>query len=72
MDDYSRAMRVFLLKDKSETFKCVVNTQLGVLIQRVRSENGSGFTNEPLQKFFAIKEIIHAKSHSTTKWSRKA
>ena len=72
MDDYSRALRVFLLKGESETFKCVVNTQLGVLIQRVRSENGSGFTNETFQKFFAIKEIIHEKSYSRTKCSRKA
>jgi len=61
-------MWVYLLKDKHETFKCLVNfwsmvhTQFGVLIQRVRNDNGGEFTNKPLTKFFSTKGIIHETS----------
>ena len=60
VDDYSRAMWVFLLKDKSETYKCLVNfwdckvkTQFDFQIQRVRSDNGAEFTKKK-----AIKGIL--------------
>ena len=61
-------MWVYLLKDKTKTSKCpmnfwsMVNTQFAVLIQQVRSDNGSEFTNGPLQEFFATKGIIHKSS----------
>jgi len=76
MDDYSRAVWVFLLKDKGETFKCLMNfwsmldTHFCVLIQRVGSDNGREFYNGPLKEFFAQKgkyswNIVHG--HSTIK-----
>ena len=55
---------MFLLKDKTETYKCLVNfwsmvqTQFGVQIQRVRSGNGTKFTNGPLKTFFSEKRVI--------------
>jgi len=78
VDDYSRGMWMYLLKDKSETFKCLVNfwsmanIQFGALIQQVRSDNGSDFTNSPLKEFFATKGIIHEtflRRYCATEWA---
>jgi len=55
VDDFSRAIWVFLLKHKEETLKCLedfwsmVETQFSVPIQQVRSDNETEFTNGTLQ-----------------------
>ena len=58
----------FLLKDKRETYRCFVNfwamvrTQFDLQIQRVRSDNGSEFTNGPLQNFLLEMGIMYETS----------
>ena len=57
VDDFSRAVWLFLLKDKSETGKflkylCfVAQTQFGHSVQRIRSYNGTEFKGR-LQTYF--------------------
>ena len=64
MDDFSRAVWVFRLKDKSETyhrlveFCAMVQNQFHSSVLRVRSDNGSEFTNGPLRHFFRDKGIL--------------
>jgi len=59
VDGFSRALWVYLLKDKSEacekliSFCAMVKTQFDVSVQRIRSDNGTEFTNGPLQAFLA-------------------
>lgn len=49
VDDFSRAVWVFLLQDKTETcerlieFCSMVKNQFGLCVQRVRSDNGTEF-----------------------------
>ena len=68
MDDYSKAVWVFLMKDKTETYGHVVNffamvrTQLGPSVQRVRSDNGTEFTNGSLQNCFLKHVVLHETS----------
>jgi len=68
VDDYHLAIWVFLLKDKNETYECIINffvmvrTQFGLPIQRVQSDNGTEFTNGPLQSYFLKQGIIHETS----------
>jgi len=68
VDDYSRAIWVFLVKDKTETYEYIVNffvmvkTQFGVSIQRVQSDNGKEFINGPLQSYFLKNGVIHETS----------
>jgi len=56
--DFGRAIWAFLLNDKSETYHRIVDfcamikNQVGGIIQRVRSDNGTEFTNEPLRDSF--------------------
>ena len=58
VDHFSRAIWVFLLKDKTETYNrlvdfcSMVKTQFGCHIQRMRSDNGKEFINKPLQAYF--------------------
>ena len=58
VDDHSRAVWMFLLKDKSKTygrlvhFCSMVQNQFEWTVQRVHSNNGAEFTNGPLQIIF--------------------
>ena len=68
VDDFSRAVWVFLLKNKSETYNRVVEfcsmvkTQFGEIVQKVRSDNGKEFTSGLLQTYFRENGILHETS----------
>ena len=68
VDDYSRAIWVYLLKDKTEVydklvgFCSMINTQFDLKVQKVRSDNGKEFMNEPLQTHFHANVIVQESS----------
>jgi len=59
VDDFSQAVWVYLLKDKSEAceklinFCTMVKTQFDITVQRIQSDNGSEFTKGPLKTYLA-------------------
>ena len=68
VDDFSRATWVYLLRDKIKMydhivqFCCMVKTQFGKHVQRVRSDNGTEFTRGKLQEYFLKWGILHETS----------
>ncbi|KAJ0860142.1 putative RNA-directed DNA polymerase [Helianthus annuus] len=64
VDDYSRAVWVFLLRHKSEASLCLigfhklVKTQFDKIIKRIRSDNGGEFTSNKMLDFYAKEGII--------------
>ena len=68
MDDYSKAIWVYLLKDKIEVYEklvsfcSMVNTQFDLKVQRIRSDNGREFMNDPLHTYFLEHGIIQETS----------
>ncbi|XP_076888654.1 uncharacterized protein LOC143539135 [Bidens hawaiensis] len=58
VDDFSRAVWVFLIKDKTEVFSCIetfvnmIKNQFSVNIKTFRSDNGNEFVNNQVQTFF--------------------
>ncbi|KAL4591437.1 hypothetical protein LXL04_004402 [Taraxacum kok-saghyz] len=68
VDDYTRAVWVFLLKGKDEVFGHIVNfynmikNQFDKTIKIVRSDNGTEFINQNFNTFFETKGIIHQSS----------
>ena len=72
VDDYTRALWVYLLKDKMEVYEelvdfcSLVQTQFDLLIQKVRSDNGMEFTNRPLQTYFHDNGIVQENSYIDT------
>ena len=83
VDDYSRAVWIFLLRDKTETYEKLVNfrsvmkTQFVFVVQCVRSDNESEFTEGNLQTYFVENGIICETScvliplNKIIMWSRK-
>jgi len=65
VDDHTRFGEVVLLRHKSEVRGAVKSVlvrwenQLGVSVQRVRSDRGTEFVNLELQAFFEEKGIVH-------------
>jgi len=68
VDDFSRATWVYLLQDKIEAYErtvqfcCMVKTQFWTHVQKVRSDNGTEFTNGKLQEYFLKWGILHETS----------
>ena len=66
VDDYSRGVWIYLLKDKTEApiqlknFLSMVHTQFQTIVRTIRSDNGSEFIS--LKNFFLSKGIIHETS----------
>ena len=64
VDDYSRAIWVYLLKDKIEvyeklvSFYSMVNTQFDLKVQRIHSDNGREFMNDIFHTYFLEHGII--------------
>lgn len=65
IDDYTRFIWVFFIRLKSETTCELINfiKGIGVLVKlpvrRIRSDNGSEFTNSTIEKFLTNKGIEH-------------
>jgi len=68
VDDYSRAIWFYLLKDKIEvsekliSFCSMVNTRFDLKVQRIRSDNGREFMNDTLHTYFRQHGIIQESS----------
>jgi len=66
--DASKGTWVYLLKDKSEASKLVMNfcvimkTQFNVDVKLTRSDNGKEFTLGPMKKYFVEHGIVHQTS----------
>lgn len=65
IDDYSRYISIYFLKNKSEAFEVfenfatIVEKQTGRQIKIVRSDNGKEFVNSKFKEYFAKKGIVH-------------
>ena len=68
IDDCTRTTWLFLMKEKSEVsnifqfFYKMINTQFGVSIKRVRSDNARDYFNHILSHFFQKEGVIHESS----------
>lgn len=68
VDDYTRGTWVYLMKDKTETTSTLINfynmvkTQFNTQIKRLRSDNGTEFTNSVFQRFLQQEGIVHETS----------
>lgn len=67
-DDFSRKTFVYFLKSKGEVFECfikfkaLVETQTGMKIKMLRSDNGLEYVNKNFQVYLAQHGIIHQKT----------
>lgn len=65
IDDYSRYLTVYMIKSKEEVyqkycdFKAMVKNQFGKKIKKVRSDNGTEYTNQRFQKVLKDSGIQH-------------
>ncbi|KAJ0922526.1 putative RNA-directed DNA polymerase [Helianthus annuus] len=65
VDDYSRAVWVYLMEHKNEVFDNIksffnmIKTQFGKTIKTFRSDNGTEFVNHQTKNFFNTNGIIH-------------
>lgn len=65
IDDYSRRLSIYFLKNKSEaldafkTYKSYVEKHTGYQILALRSDNGREYVNEPFKQFLSEKGIQH-------------
>ena len=72
VDDYSRSIWVYLMKEKSETGKCskvfvsFVKTQFGKEVKIIRSDNGLEFKSKPIREFYEERGSIHQTSCADT------
>ncbi|GJX06791.1 putative RNA-directed DNA polymerase [Tanacetum coccineum] len=72
VDDFSRAVWVFLLKSKTEVFHNImvfynlIKTQFKKNIKVFRSDNGTEFVNQQFYRFCESNDIIHQTSCSYT------
>lgn len=68
IDDFSKKTFLYPMKMKSEVydkmihFKNLVETQLGMKIKAVRSDNGGEFVNKKMDELFENNGIIHQKT----------
>ncbi|GKC63708.1 ribonuclease H-like domain-containing protein [Tanacetum coccineum] len=59
VDDYTRAVWVYMLKSKDEVFDYILvlynllKNQLGKFVKIFRSDNGTEFTNKTFETFYA-------------------
>ena len=72
IDDASRAVWLYLMKEKSEaghflkTFVSMINTQFDKCVKVIRTDNGLEFKSGPMKKFYAEKDIVHQTSSMET------
>ncbi|GKB42908.1 putative RNA-directed DNA polymerase [Tanacetum coccineum] len=72
VDDYSRAVWVYLVKTKDEVFDVfvsfinLIHNQFNIKIKTVRSDNGTGFVNKKMFDMFFELGIFHQTSCSHT------
>ena len=72
IDDASRGVWVYLMKDKSEASRLVMNfcpmtkTQFTASVKMIRSDNGNEFTSGPMKRFYGEQGIIHQTSCTNT------
>ena len=68
VDDCTRVMWLYLLKNKSDVcsifqnFYTMIKNQFGVEIKRVRTDNAKDFFNQTLSHFFQERGVIHESS----------
>ncbi|KAJ4747387.1 Retroelement pol polyprotein-like [Rhynchospora pubera] len=68
VDDHTRAVWVYLMAEKSETshllksFCKMVQTQFGVTVKCIRSDNGLEFQSHHMKQFYAESGILHQTS----------
>nr|KYP36220.1 Copia protein [Cajanus cajan]KYP68721.1 Copia protein [Cajanus cajan] len=68
VDDYSRATWVYLMRHKSETldmlkkFCTIIKRQFNVDVKKIRSDNGTEFTNSSFQRYIREEGIVHETS----------
>ncbi|KAK3036929.1 hypothetical protein RJ639_030894 [Escallonia herrerae] len=68
VDDYSRAVWVYLMHDKGQidtllrNFCNMVHTQFGKLVKIIRSDNGHEFDSQPMTQFYNDHGILHQTS----------
>ncbi|KAK2999074.1 hypothetical protein RJ639_024033 [Escallonia herrerae] len=68
VDDYSRAVWVYLMHDKGQTgtllrnFCNMVHTQFGKLVKIIRSDNDHEFDSQPMTQFYNDHGILHQTS----------
>lgn len=72
VDDYSRMIFVYFIKNKSDAFGCfqkykaVVEKQINKKIKILRSDNGKEFCNKEFDNYLTKEGIIHQKSNPYT------
>ncbi|GKE84426.1 ribonuclease H-like domain-containing protein, partial [Tanacetum coccineum] len=72
VDDYSRAVWVYLVKTKDEVFDVfvsfinLIHNQFNIKIKTVRSDNGTEFVNKKMFDMFSELGILHQTSCSHT------
>lgn len=68
IDDFSRMINVFLIRNKSQVYDCfveyknLVENQLGKKIKTIRIDNGGEYINHKFQLICKKNGIIHQKS----------
>lgn len=68
VDDHSRAVWIYLIKEKSEVTGCLrhfcamVKTQYDKIVKKIRSDNGTEFTTSLLKRFFQQMGILFQSS----------
>jgi len=64
----AEGLRVYLIKDKSEASKLVMNfcvmvkTQFNMNVKVIRSDHGKEFTSSPMKQFYNENGIMHEMS----------
>lgn len=72
IDDCSRSVWVYLLKEKSEAstylvdFCRLVETQFNKIVKRIRSDDGLEFDSGPMKQFYREQGMIHETSCTNT------
>jgi transposase InsO family protein len=65
VDDYSRFTCVFFLQEKSQTQETLkrflrrAQNEFGLIIKKIRSNNGTEFKNSPIEEFLEEEGIKH-------------
>lgn len=68
IDDYSRKVFVYIIKNKSQVFDCfvkfknLVETQMNKKVKILRSDNGTEYCNKRFENFCVESGIVHQKS----------
>lgn len=80
IDDFSRKIFLYPLKNKSEAFEKfevffnLMENQMGKKVRAIRSDNGKKYINKHFRLFCEDKGIIQQKNssiHTTTKWNSR-